>query len=65
MADRPWESLLVCTDVYRLGVVGAGGREACVGPDGWALAAALATLLGVRGPGSAEQGQAEGGWGSW
>lgn len=54
MADRPWESLLVCTDVYRLGVVGAGGREACAGPDGWALAAALATLLGVRGPGSAE-----------
>lgn len=44
---------------------GLAGKEACAGPDGWALAAALAALLGVRGPGSAEQGQAEGGGGSW
>lgn len=35
------------------------------GADGWVLAAALAALLGVWGPGSAAPGQAEGEGGSW
>lgn len=69
-ADGPRESLPAGPRMAALSFAGRGGggglagREGRVGPDGWVLAAAPATLLGVRGPGSAGPGQAEGEGGS-
>lgn len=69
-ADRPWESLPVDPLMAVLTFTGwvwwgwRGGRVVLGLMDG-PPAAALATLLGVGGPGSAGQGQAEGREGSW